>query len=741
MTSTARRDVTWFIQAFNVTTSDQKIKVDGAALPGSHLPGHVGWQAWFGKIPAGVLRCAAAFFLIVCFWPPTAAADPPTDDGIGPPTRSAVVPDGHYLRITNIHGGLAVDMNVVRQLSDGSTSGTTSNGEMNIYCQDGLKDCDKYGRSLDFGLPLYASVDGEISSCWSGHRNAPDPNKPDPLRCCGGLVDDDGQCLIKRNNGRNMSCDRPGCPTALANCTDKRCEGASPTCAITRSGNHLVIHTRDDHKVLYAHLAPGTIPPRLCPFDSPVMNDANNMACNGCGGPAEAVIPKANRPRVRRGDFLGRIGRSGGATGPHLHIGVRPVTENPDGTLANAGTLDYRLKNAWTRPIDDNTAWQKLAGDIAPAGPNLIHPTPFLRRASAEVAAVKNDISVTDSSVTLSLLPDGRAELISWNVASDGSLDIQDKASTSGQRTEVAIARPGNARNVVTAMRAANGELRMDFWRVAKNGTITRGDDDTSAGEVEAIDLAGMPEGRGVVSAVKTKSGNLKLIAWKISDQDLIQRRGSANGDAIRLVALTPIRFGRERAEPAIGSFSGFVTAAKLDDGRLQVATWSFDPSSGSIGPVDSRQFGEVAGQLAISAIKTHSDREMVVVAGRHNGRTRLISFTVSSDGTLTKKSERRLGDAVHIDISPVKPGRFALTGRIAARGTLRVLGVALEPEGKLILLGDELAGASGALADPIGAATSSLLRRKNGDTHLVFVALRNNSGVLQAITYDANLD
>jgi hypothetical protein len=463
------------------------------------------------------------------------------------------------------------------------------------------------------------------------------------------------------------------------------------------------------------------------------MVDANIPACPQCEVPTEAFVPPADRASVARGDFLGRIGRTGAAGGPHVHIGVSPVTENVDGTFTNQTPLDYRLRNVWVRREDDRESWQKLAGGIAPRKPMLIHPTPFLRRASAEVDPIA-DVATADSAVTLSHLPDGRVELISWNVAADGALAIQDREATSGTPTDMAMARPGNARNVITAMRGGNGELRMDFWSIAQNGTITRGDANTSAGEVSKIDLAEMPQGRGVISAVRTKSGSLKLIAWTLNDRNEVERLGSVDGDAIRLVALTPIRFGRERAEPAVGSFSGMVTAAKLADGGLQVATWSFNPDSGSLGPVAAERFGEIDGQVAIAAVETDPDREMVVVAGRRDGATRLISFTVSSDWTLTRKNERLLGDASDIDVSPVMPGRFVVTFRTAESGELRVLGADLEPQGKLILLGDEWAG-------PVGAASSSVLRRQGGETQLVFSAVRNGAGVLQVITYDANLE
>jgi len=51
-----------------------------------------------------------------------------------------------------------------------------------------------------------------------------------------------------------------------------------------------------------------------------------------------------------------------------------------------------------------------------------------------------------------------------------------------------------------------------------------------------------------------------------------------------------------------------------------------------------------------------------------------------------------------------------------------------------MTLLGDVVAG-------PISAAASSVLQRQSGQVHLVFSAVRNGTGALQVISYEANLD
>jgi len=147
-----------------------------------------------------------------------------------------------------------------------------------------------------------------------------------------------------------------------------------------------------------------------------------------------------------------------------------------------------------------------------------------------------------------------------------------------------------------------------------------------------------------------------------------------------------------------------------------------------------AENFGEIDGQLAVAAVEVDTQREMVVVAGRHDGQTRQFSVAVSSDGSLTRKSGRQLLDGTDIGVSPVAAGRYIVSLRVANNGDLRCFGMSIGPKGKLILLGDEAAGT----AEAVG---SSILRRGNGGSDLVFAAVRNGVDNLQTIICDANLD
>ena len=97
------------------------------------------------------------------------------------------------------------------------------------------------------------------------------------------------------------------------------------------AGNHLWIRHDDGIVVLYAHAIPGSIPAALCPhegrlFDVPVplfAGDPNVLPAAWVPAgvdPRQPSTGELRRPRVERGQFLGRVGNSGQSTAPHLHL-------------------------------------------------------------------------------------------------------------------------------------------------------------------------------------------------------------------------------------------------------------------------------------------------------------------------------------------------------------------------------------------------------------------------------------
>ena len=186
----------------------------------------------------------------------------------------------------------------------------------------------KNSSHLIYGMPIYAVADGEVVRCW---RNAPDNPAPG-----------------KKHPGRTS--------------TPKRIYGG---------GNFLLVKEKDGRKTLYAHFIPGTVPKSLCPINKVFAKDASDRS--------ECTLPSANRPKVKRGQFLGRVGNSGRSSGPHLHI--HRVT-------AGGKAASLRFDRVFVKGIDklrDNVSdWS--ARKNAPLPPGKVAILPNYGKGSREIA-------------------------------------------------------------------------------------------------------------------------------------------------------------------------------------------------------------------------------------------------------------------------------------------------------------------------------------------------------------------
>jgi hypothetical protein len=171
-----------------------------------------------------------------------------------------------------------------------------------------------------YGKPFYAMAPGTVIACW---RNAPE-NIPGTLR------PEVGAELI------------PG------------------------GGNHLWIKQDDGNFVLYAHAKPGSIPTSLCPNNGTLLPDSSEVGSKPSVRKWAAV---ANGAHVTTGQFLGRIGNSGQASGPHLHVHMEknnmPVVMNFD--------------HGMTQPFFGGVAsfdgpWFKLAANAMPKADIVVWP-------------------------------------------------------------------------------------------------------------------------------------------------------------------------------------------------------------------------------------------------------------------------------------------------------------------------------------------------------------------------------
>lgn len=131
---------------------------------------------------------------------------------------------------------------------------------------------------------------------------------------------------------------------------------------ISGGGNHVVVELDDGSLILYAHMIPGTIPPKLVPHEAELR--PNN-------DPEQQEIPPAQRAKVKARQFLGLAGNSGSSSNPHLH--VHRVKDGKAQDLKFRRGLAAKLTGKDEDQADINS-WVRFAGERIPPGPTLIWP-------------------------------------------------------------------------------------------------------------------------------------------------------------------------------------------------------------------------------------------------------------------------------------------------------------------------------------------------------------------------------
>jgi len=194
-----------------------------------------------------------------------------------------------------------------------------------------------------YGVPIYAMEAGTIIGCW---RNAPENPKS------GGTGVGYFHQEITRYEGNKSR--------------------------IYGGGNGVWIQHADGSVAEYAHFQPGSLPSNLCPHNDELLPQVIKSP-NIRHAWKHLRVPESQRKKVKRGQFLGRIGNAGTSSDPHLHI--HRERDGSYGETWKSGTpvpMTYQsgLWKTYT-PILGAYAggWKSLAGQSIPSGEVLVWPS------------------------------------------------------------------------------------------------------------------------------------------------------------------------------------------------------------------------------------------------------------------------------------------------------------------------------------------------------------------------------
>lgn len=608
------------------------------------------------------------------------------------PGRSSDLANDSYWTVSEFSEGCCtIDFNV-RRWNGSSWSGGTGNSQNNQH--------------YDWNVPLYAPANGRIVSCW---RNFPD----DPT------------------------------PT-----------GAQPpnNDEIFTGGNHLVILTEGGNAISLNHLKQDTIPVSLCPS-----NPGNEQYPSDVGKTSDkegawrvaAYIEPADRPRVREGQLLGRVGNSGNSGGPHLHTSMKPVTgEDNFGREELGSSAPMKFRHGWAHRFEISQqhtpeGWYRLRGGDFAGNPDCsgwqanapecgfktVHASPYLRRTDASAGPVKATDTLfigQNRAVTATISSeDSHLKLIVWDLVGINKINRRGD-DEAGAAKSVALSKPASG-YVLAAVRQSNDLLKMIAYRVG--ATVTRVDDQL-AGKIGALAMATTTVGNNrAVTAVKTQSGTLKVIVWDIAIANngsaSIVRLGEASAGAVSAVAISRAR-----------NFNGVFVAVRDSQQNLKVIPFQISADGQTVTRRKSGQAGKIGTAIAVAPLAQG------VAAGMRDasGGLRIITWKVAGNGNISgpRRATATAGGISQISLLTAPHGDSNLTSVVRdASGGLRLIGWAVNGNGtNLRRLGSSRAGA----ATQISADVVSRSYPGKDPRDMVLTSVRAGNGDLKLITWDTNL-
>jgi hypothetical protein len=604
------------------------------------------------------------------------------------PARASDLAEGAYWNVNEFDEGCCtLDLSVGKYNGQVWVGGTGSANE-EYYTWD---------------VPIYAPANGRIASCWRNFPDDPNAYEQPP------------------NND-----------------------------LIFKGGNHVVIITDDNNVITLNHLKAGTIRSELCPSNAGNTVYPATMTKEGNWRVA-AYIDPGDRPRILEGEYIGRAGHSGSAGGPHLHMSVSPVLEDPDeyGREAVGDQAPFRFRQGWGHRYeasdrDTPEGWYRLRGEEITGDPTcatdqanspgcgfrMFHPSPYLRRADASAGGIKKVDTLFLSgnrAVTAVINSDDRLQLTSWDVT--GLETITRKHDIlAGVVKDVRVAKAA-PNYVLVAVRGQFDELKLIAYYVNPFGSFTEVAEYT-AGDISALALAEVSNPAGhVVTAVRTKSGgNLKLIVWDLhfaTNGDIrIDRLGEAEAGAVSALALSRAR-----------NFNGVFAAVRNSAANLEVIPWKISSDGWTLTKGNEGSSGQIGNDISAAALA----QGVAVAVADSEGKLRVKTWEASAAGNITAIRDTLVEGAVtEIDLLSTPLSGSNLTAAVRdSEGSLRLIGLLSNGNGSNL----RRAGSSKA-GDATNIAAAGVYRSYVGldPRDMILTAIRDGGGNLKLITWDTNL-
>ncbi len=546
--------------------------------------------------------------------------------------QSDLQKDEYWTVVEFSEGRNILDMNVLRA-NPNSWSSCTG-------------DCKDNADQRDWGIKIHAPADGEVVSCWN---TFPDDEN---------LVDDPN---------------------------------------IYIGGNHITIRTGRDNFIALAHMQQGSIPPDVCPDKPsgafrPGSSTHPRTPRSGKEGKwhRDAYIATGNRPTVREGVLVGRVGTTGSSGGPHLHIQMNPLqgSGNDDGfgreRLGNSQPL--RFKQIWgqghnTSAPPNAENWFRFRGTAATSdqGKLTFLSSPFLRRGDEVISGSIKEIDITSISnnrmITATIRSDNRLRLQSYDLV--GIKNLEPKHSlVEGVVKDVKIIKV-NSSHVLIAIIGQNNELKLIAYHVDITGRFHRVAERTADQSISDIALARTTGlGPKTVTAIRDRDGNLKLTVWKVNfglNTTSINKLSETSAGQISAVSMS-----------AAAPFSGVFVAVRDSVQKLRIIPWLISQDGSSIERGETAILNqEISTSFNVTSLKSG----MAAAVRQSDGRLRVITWEVSSSGEIIREAGNHLtGPVSEIALlrTPLGGSNTAIVIR-DGDGLLRILGMASRDNGRVL--------------------------------------------------------